>query len=268
MLARLAHLTLRHRWAVIGSWIVLTVFGAYSAMRVSERWSGGSSVPGPAYETNQRALKSFGSGELYPMIAVFRSHGDITKVAGIAAAISAAAEVNPGSRTSSYWSTGNRAYVSKDGHTAFAMISPPGQPSATADVLHVQQVRAALKDAAPPGVKAYLTGQDPLYQASGQAGTAPSVLGEVLLAGLGALVILVFVFGTLPAVAMPLAVALASILNTFTLVWLLTYVTDVSIGVAFLIASGSRSTTRCCWSSASATSCGAAQTSRRRSWRR
>ena len=47
---------------------------------------------------------------------------------------------------------------------------------------------------------------------------------------------LLFVFGTLPAVLMPLVVAVASILNTFTLVWALTYVTDVSIIVQFLIA--------------------------------
>ena len=48
--------------------------------------------------------------------------------------------------------------------------------------------------------------------------------------------ILFFVFGTLPAVLMPLAIAVASILNTFTLVWILTYITDVSIIVQFLIA--------------------------------
>ena len=59
---------------------------------------------------------------------------------------------------------------------------------------------------------------------------------EALIGGLGALVILLFVFGTLPAVLMPLVVAVASILNTFTLVWALTYVTDVSIIVQFLIA--------------------------------
>src|SRR5256714_14904445 len=35
---------------------------------------------------------------------------------------------------------------------------------------------------------------------------------------------------------MPLVIAVASILNTFTLVWLLTYVTNVSIIVQFLIA--------------------------------
>src|SRR5207247_970604 len=38
------------------------------------------------------------------------------------------------------------------------------------------------------------------------------------------------------AIGIPIAVAIASILNTFTLVWLLTYVTDVSIVVQFLIA--------------------------------
>ena len=40
----------------------------------------------------------------------------------------------------------------------------------------------------------------------------------------------------MPAVLMPIAIAIASILNTFTLVWMLTYITDVSIIVQFLIA--------------------------------
>ena len=64
----------------------------------------------------------------------------------------------------------------------------------------------------------------------------PSLLVEALIGGIGALVILFFVFGTLPAVLLPIAIAVSSILNTFTLVWLLTYVTDVSIIVQFLIA--------------------------------
>jgi putative drug exporter of the RND superfamily len=44
------------------------------------------------------------------------------------------------------------------------------------------------------------------------------------------------VFCTLPAVVMPLVIALAAILNTFSLVWALTYLTNVSIIVQFLIA--------------------------------
>ena len=62
------------------------------------------------------------------------------------------------------------------------------------------------------------------------------MLVEAILGGVGALVILLFVFGTLPAVLLPIVVALSAILNTFTLVWALTYVTDVSIIVQFLIA--------------------------------
>ncbi len=57
-----------------------------------------------------------------------------------------------------------------------------------------------------------------------------------MIGGLGALIILLFVFGTLPAVLMPMAVAISAILNTFTLVWGLTYLTNVSIIVQFLIA--------------------------------
>ncbi len=47
---------------------------------------------------------------------------------------------------------------------------------------------------------------------------------------------LLFVFGTLPAVLIPLGVAACSILTTFSLVWALTYVTDVSIIVQYLVA--------------------------------
>ena len=82
-----------------------------------------------------------------------------------------------------------------------------------------------------------MTGHDPLEEASTNGSSAgSSVLLEAVIGGIGALVILLFVFGTLPAVMMPIAVAIAAILNTFTLVWGLTYITDVSIIVQFLIA--------------------------------
>src|SRR5262249_54877901 len=185
------------------------------------------------YEANQRTLHVFGTGEQAPLVAVFHSNGDVTK-ADAKKAIAAAASVNPGSRFSSYWSTDSRAYVSKDGHTAFAEIYPPKTPSFSSDV-HVKEVRAKLKANAPAGVQTYLTGRDAIYASTG-GGSGPSVLTEALIGGLGSLVILFFVFGTLPAVLMPIAVAVASILNTFTLVYLLTYVTNVSIVVEFLIA--------------------------------
>jgi putative drug exporter of the RND superfamily len=235
VLARLAHLIVRRRRVVLAIWAVLTLFGAFSAQQVSKRWYQSFSIPGySAYEANQRTLKTFGSGEQAPLVAVFHSPRDVTGATGLEQAIRDAAAVNPGSRTSSYWSTGSRAYVSKDGHTAFAEIYPPGNPKFSSSV-HIKRVRAALKQATPPGVTANLTGRDALIDAS-SSGKGPSVLTEALIGGAGALVILFFVFGTLPAVLMPIVVAIASILNTFSLVWALTYLTNVSIIVQFLIA--------------------------------
>jgi RND superfamily putative drug exporter len=235
-LATLAHFIVRHRRVVIVTWVVLTLFGAFSASQVSKRWFESFSIPGySSYEANQRTLQTFGTGEQAPLVAVFHSAGDVTKATGIKDAISAAANVNKGSRVSSYWSTGSRAYVSQDGHTAFAEIYPPGTPGFSSTV-HIKQVRARLKAATPSGVQSFLTGRDAIYEASSGGGTGPSVLTEALIGGLGSLVILFFVFGTLPAVLIPIAIAVASILNTFTLVWLLTYVTNVSIIVQFLIA--------------------------------
>jgi RND superfamily putative drug exporter len=235
MLARLAHVVHRRRKLVIGIWILLTVFGAFSAAKVSNRWFESFSIPGySAYETNQKTVKTFGSGEQAPLVAVFQSSGDVTKE-DLKPVIAKAAAIVPGSRVSSYFDTHNSVFVSSDRHTTFAEIYPGGQNTFSGEV-HVKDVRAALRANAPPGVATHLTGLQPLYDASSGGGNGPSVLTEAMIGGAGALVILLFVFGTLPAVAMPLAIALAGILNTFTLVWGLTYLTDVSIVVQFLIA--------------------------------
>ena len=115
-------------------------------------------------------------------------------------------------------------------------LYPPGPGTLTTNSGAVA-IRAAAASGLPAGITVDVTGHDPLEEASthGSSGGS-SVLVEALVGGLGALVILLFVFGTLPAVLIPLVVAAAAILNTFTLVWALTYVTSVSIVVQFLIA--------------------------------
>src|SRR5947199_1988461 len=174
---------MRRRRVVIAAWVVLTLFGAFSAKQVSKRWLESFSIPGySAYEANQRTLKTFHNGAQAPLVAVFHTSGDVTKAAGIEKAIDAAKKVNPGSRVSSYWSTGSRAYVSKDGHTTFAEIYPPGTPSFSSSV-HIDQVRAKIKAATPPGIQANLTGRDPIYDASSGGGQGPSVLTEAVIGG-------------------------------------------------------------------------------------
>ncbi|MFL5928736.1 MAG: MMPL family transporter [Gaiellaceae bacterium] len=237
MLARLAHVVARHRFIVIAVWIGLTIFGGFAAGQVSKRWYQSFSIPGkPAYEADQRTLKAFGTGVRPPNVVVFRTAGDATKGTAIKNAMRRAANAMPGARTSSYFSTGNSMYVSRDRHTAFEEVYPPG--TATFDSKSAAEtMRAAAAKGLPAGVTVQVTGHDALEEASTHgSGQGPSVLLEAVIGGLGALVILLFVFGTLPAVLMPIAVAVAAILNTFTLVWGLTYITNVSIIVQFLIA--------------------------------
>ena len=237
MLARLAHLIARRRWWVIGAWIALTLFGGFAAGQVSKRWYQSFSIPGKsAYEANQRTLKAFGIGIRPPNVVVFHSTGDATKSDAIRAAMQRAAKANPGALTSSYYSTGSLMYVSKDRHTTFMEIYPPG-PATFDTKSGATATRTAAATGLPAGITVHVTGHDPLEEASSHGDTGgPSVLLEAVIGGVGALVILLFVFGTLPAVLMPIVVAIAAILNTFTLIWILTYITNVSIIVQFLIA--------------------------------
>src|SRR3954470_15172411 len=112
MLTRLAHLVHRRRGRFVALWVLLTAFGVFATMRVSSRWFESFSIPGySAYETNQKTVKTFGTGEQAPLVAVFHSSGDVTKQA-LTPAIEKAAAVNPGSRVSSYFDTHADYFVS------------------------------------------------------------------------------------------------------------------------------------------------------------
>jgi putative drug exporter of the RND superfamily len=244
-LTRLAHLIVRHRRVVIGTWLILTIFGVFAASQVSSRWYQSTSVPGrPAYEASQRSLHTLGVGDRTPSVVVIHAAGDATKSAAIKQAMQRAATAVPGAFTSSYFSTGNLMYASRDRHTVFEEIYPPG-PERLDVFSGAKEIRAAAAAGLPSGITVNVTGRDPLDEATtAGSGSGASVLLETLVGGIGALIILLFVFGTLPAVLAPIGIAVAAILNTFTLVWALTYLTDVSIIVQFLRSSCSRACTR------------------------
>jgi putative drug exporter of the RND superfamily len=236
-LARLAHFTTLYRWPVIAAWLVLTLFGGYAAGQLSSRWYQSLAIPGkPAYEASQRTFAAFGAGVRSPNTVVFHSSAvDVSKSPAVRAAMARVEKATPGALTSSYYSTRNLMYVSSDRHTTFLQVYLPGRAGLDVKSGSVR-IRAAAAAGLPAGISVDVTGRDALGEASDGSGGGSSILVEALIGGLGALLILLFVFGTLPAVLAPLVVAVASILNTFSLVWVLTYVTDVSIIVQFLIA--------------------------------
>ena len=236
VLTRLAHLIVRRRWLVIGIWVFLTVFGAFATGKVADRWYTATAIPGqPAYEASQRSLHALGVGDRTPIVVVFHTNGDVTKSAPVEQAMRRAAASVPGAFTSSFFTTGSSIYVSSDRRTAFQMLYPPGAEGVTV-LSGAKDIRAAAAADLPAGTTVNVTGRLALDEATkNSSGGGASVLLEVLIGGIGALVILLFVFGTLPAVLAPLGIAIAAILNTFTLVWGLTYLTHVSIIVQFLI---------------------------------
>src|SRR3954468_2913379 len=108
MLARLAHLTMRYRWPMIGLWLFLTVVGVFATTQVSSRWYTATAIPGqPAYEASQRSLHELGVGDRTPDVVVFHTDADATKSPAIETAMQSSAAAVPGSFTSSYYSTGN-----------------------------------------------------------------------------------------------------------------------------------------------------------------
>jgi RND superfamily putative drug exporter len=237
-LERLAHVTARYRWPVIAAWIVLTLVGGVAAGKLSTRWYQSTAIPGkPAYEGSLRAVEALGAGGRPPNVVVIHSPSiDVTKSPAVRAAMARVVKANPRALTSSFFSTGNSMYASRDRHTTFLQVYPPG-PNALDVKSGAAKMRTLAAAGLPAGITVDVTGYQPIEEGTTQGASKGSgVLLEALIGGLGALIILLFVFGTLPAVLMPLVVALAAILNTFTLVWILTYITDVSIIVQFLIA--------------------------------
>jgi RND superfamily putative drug exporter len=237
MLTRLAHVIVRRRWTVIGLWAVLTMFGIFSTSQVSDRWTGSTAVPGePAYEASQRSLAALGVGDRTPTVVVFHADGDISGSAAVEQSMDRVAKASPGAFTSSFFSTDNPVYLSEDRQTAFQMVYPAGEEGVYV-VSNAEKLQATAAEGLPEGTTVEVTGRLALTEATNDGTEAGSgVLLEAIVGGAGALVILLFVFGTLPAVLTPLVIAIAAILNAFTLVWGVSYLTEVSAIVPFLIA--------------------------------
>src|SRR5579864_3893702 len=99
----------------------------------------------------------------------------------------------PGSRVVSYGSMPNRVLVSRDGRTTMGLIYIP-RPVTFNDVpKDISAVQAALGSVRIAGAPIHVTGQDVLAIGS-SGGSGPGLLVETALGGVGALLILIFVF--------------------------------------------------------------------------
>ena len=241
MMQTLTRRVLAHKRAVAAAWILLTLVGLAAAGPASEALDQRFSVPGrEGWEASQEILETYGNGgEVLPFVPVVRlpagvtadsARGDLRRVED------AAREALPGTRIAGYGSTGDPMFTSQDGRVAFAYVFPGRSDDPFgANVDAMRDLEAALKDVTVAGAPVRLTGYDALFDSSGEGAEGPGVFLEALIGGLGALLVLVFVFGSALAFV-PLAMAFCSILVSFLLLFGLTAITEVSPIVQFLVA--------------------------------
>ena len=237
---------LAHKRAVAGFWIVLTIAGFWGASQVTDELEDQFSMPASeAFAVNEEIEERFGSGGFVPpLVAVAElprgaDAGDRVVRRDLRRLERDLAAALPGARIASYGSTGEPAYVSDDGRTAFAIAYPEATDEAGpgGDEVSDQTIDAAedaVAGASVGGAEVMLTGQALLAQADeGEAGQ-PSFLSETLLAGVGALAVLAFVFASALAVV-PLVMAIVAIPVSLLAVLGLTTILDVSFIVVFLV---------------------------------
>jgi putative drug exporter of the RND superfamily len=134
-MTRVTEWVLAHKRLVVGFWFLVTV-AAFAAIgragdALSEEFN---TVPGrEAFETNREIAAIYGNGgDVAPIVPVVTlPEGTTADSPGVTEELDAAlARVKaalPDARLASYASTGDRAFVSEDGRTTFALVYIPAR---------------------------------------------------------------------------------------------------------------------------------------------
>jgi RND superfamily putative drug exporter len=223
-------LVLKHRLLVALAWLAIAVAGAVTAPTTVDRLSFEFNLPGQAaYETNEKIIEQFGGGGLNdPLLLVVTGDQAAERADAVAGQ---AREAVDGTRTVSPADPGADVLAVSD-NSAVVVVYPPPTPGADPYAGAVPALEKIATSASADGSDVQLSGF-PILEEGG--GGERSILFEILLGGLGALVVLALVFGSLLA-GLPLLVAAVSILGTFLALLGLTALTDVSVVVEYLVA--------------------------------
>jgi RND superfamily putative drug exporter len=238
-MTRLAEFVLRHRRWVMVFWLVMFLVGGFAAGRTTDRLTVDFSLPGqPGYETDKQILATYhNGGSNPPTIAVVTVPKGTTvdaQLGAITPVLDKIKAATPGTRMVSYVDTKDKVFLTEDQRTTYALVYPKPFLSFT-DVGPDVAMKPVIAAANASGdLKWSVTGYNMLAQGTDDP-EAPSLLAETLFGALGALAVLCFLFASFLALV-PLLIAAVSILTTFAIVLLGTYVFDISFVVQFLIA--------------------------------
>jgi putative drug exporter of the RND superfamily len=236
----LSRFVLRHKGVVLVFWLVVLVAGGAASAKLSSRLSPSFALPGAAsYQANQQILRTFGNGgNGNPEVAVVRlppgqNAASPAMRQALGRAFDAVTAQVSGVRVADYASTGNRAFLGRDGRVTYGLVFTPYTGELSPKSLG-PQITAAMTPRLPPGSTVAVTGMNEL-QTGGQAKEGFGLLAETMLAGAAALAVLVLVFGSALALV-PLLVAAVAIPACFLAIYGLAEVTTVSVIVQYLAA--------------------------------
>ena len=237
---RLTDYVLRHKRLVVLAWLAIAIAGFATVGKATSSLSTEFSIAGQAFKTDSTIQRLYHNGGFQNPPVVLTAAvlpGTAAGPATVAEAgrmFAAAARAVPGARLADQATTGDARFSGAGGQVSFALVfTPPGPGGSSAPDPAVPMGRA-LSAAAPAGWQTGVSGLAQLEAGtSGAKGT--SALTETLLGGLGALLVLAFVFASFIAV-LPMLMAAVAIPATFLLVYALTQVTSVNFIVQYLIA--------------------------------
>ncbi len=232
-LGRLARSLLRHRKVVGLFWLTVAVVGIALVGPIAGRLTSTTAFPGlPSYEAGLAITRTYDNGgNTSPTVVVVTLPADerAASARGNAALQTTFATLSAEHflRVVSYPAVHDPRLVSPSGRAVLGLVYGGNNSPTSA------QIAAQLRTAAPPGVTVAATGLTALYDAPGSGGIG--VLGEVVLGAIGALLVLILVFGSFLALV-PIILAGVSILATFLLIGAVTAFTNVSQLVEYLVA--------------------------------
>jgi putative drug exporter of the RND superfamily len=225
MLERLARVVIRFRWAVVVGWIVIVVVSGMAAAGLPDLFKSAISLPGTDSQRADDILqREFGQKALgsFTLVARDTDGRALDLVPGLKAAAERAADELPTGKVASVRPISDRV-------TAAEIVS-------RLDPLEADDHTAAMRAAAGtlPGAEVWLTGQPAITADLQPVYEEDLKVGELYIAVPIALLVLIFVFGTL-AFLIPFLFAFAAIPATLAVVWVFAHFMDMEQTVQNLV---------------------------------
>jgi RND superfamily putative drug exporter len=227
--ARLGRLMAEFRWAVVVLWVIVLVAGGLLALRVPRALqTGGFLVPNSESTAAAASIdREFGAANRNNLVIVFRSPTRSVDDADFKAEVVGATDwlaALPGVRqVDSYYRSDVSALVSRDRHSTIALVTLDGNER------EVEQRVAAVRQAlGGVTLEHYVTGQPASNVDVRMISEEDLRRAEFITLPIAA-ILLLLVFRTLIAAAIPLVLGVSSVVVALAVMYLLTFQTDISI---------------------------------------